>query len=215
MPQTRREPPKLSRESAKEQTRARLLAAGRKVFAARGLDGAQIRDVIGEAGLAIGTFYLHFKGKEDLFAAVIEESANELRARLRAARLDKTPGLTLVQRVENAIRAFCEFVLSEKDLFRVLFREGMASLGGASPKHVSMGARMIERAIKDLREDMERGATQRLFSRENLDRLAPAIIGMCSTVGFRLLADPHPDLEGTTKFLTRMVLGGIAAQRGA
>ena len=56
MPQARREPRKLSREGAKEQTRTRLLAAGRKVFAARGLDGAQIRDVIGEAGLAIGTF---------------------------------------------------------------------------------------------------------------------------------------------------------------
>lgn len=196
---------RLSREESKEQTRARLMAAGRRMLATQGLASTQIRDVIGEAGLAIGTFYLHFKSKEDLFAAVVEESANELRRRLRAARRDEKTDIA--RRAENACRAFCEFVVTEKDLFRILFREGLAGTGPES----ELGRRMIDDSVADLREDLEVGFQMGFLKKRTLDLLAQAIIGMCASVGFALLEEAQPDVEEATQFLSRMIQGGTAA----
>ncbi|MEW6778323.1 MAG: TetR/AcrR family transcriptional regulator [Bdellovibrionota bacterium] len=200
-------PRRISREESKEQTREKLLAAGRKVLAQRGLDATQIRDVIREADLAIGTFYLHFKSKDELFCAIVEESSRELGRRLREVRMGGDPGQTLRQRIENAVRAFAEFVVAEKDLFRILFREGIAGAGAQG----QVGRRMLEQATRDLREDLDRGEKLGFIRRADLDRLAPAIIGMCASQGFQLVGEKNPDVEETTSFLTRMILGGIAA----
>ena len=198
---------RLSREEAKERTREKLLSAGRKVFAARGLEGTQIRDVIGEAGLAIGTFYLHFKSKEELFVAIVEESAARLRERSRAARrgtgAEDSPAVE--QRVENACRAFCEFVVEERDFFRVLFQTDFGA-GGRSTSR-----RLNEIATKELREDIEDSFELGYLDPQDRDRLAGAIIGLCTAEGFRIASQKRPDVDASTRFLTRMILGGTLA----
>lgn len=203
-------PKRLSREEAKERTREKLLSAGRKVFAERGLEGTQIRDVIGEAGLAIGTFYLHFKSKEELFVAIVEESAARLRERSRAARRGTGEGPTpsMEQRVENACRAFCEFVAEERDFFRILFRTDFGTDGR------NTGRKLNQLATRDLREDIEDSFELGHLSKPDRDRLANAVVGLCTAEGFRLAGQKRPDVEGSTRFLTRMVLGGTRALAG-
>ena len=198
---------RMSREEAKERTREKLLAAGRKVFAARGVEGAQIRDVIGEAGLAIGTFYLHFKSKEELFFAIVEESAARLRARSRAARRgdDSSGESTIESRVENACRAFCEFVTEERDFFRVLFLTDVSSGARATSR------RLNDAALKELREDIEDAFGLGHLSAQDRDRLASAVLGLCTAEGVRITQQKRPDVEASTRFLTRMILGGTAA----
>ena len=45
--------------------RAQLLRAARKVFRAKGYDGASVSEIVREAGVAQGTFYLYFPSKRD------------------------------------------------------------------------------------------------------------------------------------------------------
>ena len=45
--------------------RAQLLKAARKVFRAKGYDGASVSEIVREAGVAQGTFYLYFPSKRD------------------------------------------------------------------------------------------------------------------------------------------------------
>jgi AcrR family transcriptional regulator len=59
------------REQQKQATRAKLIEAGAKVFAARGLEGTRIGDIAREAGVAMGTLYTHFPDKEALFEEVM------------------------------------------------------------------------------------------------------------------------------------------------
>lgn len=203
---------RLSREEAKERTREKLLAAGRKVFAASGLEGTQIRDVIGEAGLAIGTFYLHFKSKEELFVAIVEESAARLRERSRAARrgTGETGTPSVEKRVENACRAFCEFVVEERDFFRVLFQTDFGAGGRKTSR------RLNEIATQELREDIEESFELGYLAPDDRDRLAGAVIGLCTAEGFRIASQKRPDVDASTRFLTRMILGGtLALAQGA
>jgi AcrR family transcriptional regulator len=60
-----------------QQNRARILAAARARFAADGID-AQIDDIAREAGVAVGTIYHHFGGKEALLEAIVHDSIQQM-----------------------------------------------------------------------------------------------------------------------------------------
>ena len=51
--------------------RDRLVAAARKVFERDGYVRARITDISSAAGLAHGSFFSHFRGKDDVLAAVL------------------------------------------------------------------------------------------------------------------------------------------------
>ncbi|HEY0903586.1 MAG TPA: TetR/AcrR family transcriptional regulator [Marmoricola sp.] len=57
--------------------RARILDAAAAVAAESGYDGASISRICERAGLPASSLYWHFKGKDDLLAAVIEHSYQE------------------------------------------------------------------------------------------------------------------------------------------
>lgn len=63
--------------------RSQLLAAARAVFAKKGYEDATVAEIVGRAGVAQGTFYLYFPGKESLagaFAEILSERFAELAA---------------------------------------------------------------------------------------------------------------------------------------
>jgi len=67
----------VARPSRGEATRARLLDAGRHVFARRGYRATRVGDIVARAGTSQGTFYLYFSSKDDLFATLQSEVAAE------------------------------------------------------------------------------------------------------------------------------------------
>jgi TetR/AcrR family transcriptional regulator, transcriptional repressor of aconitase len=70
---------RLTREESRAQTRATLIAVGRKHFLRFGLGGAVAEKIAEDAGYSRGALYANFDGKEELFAAVIrEEQASRL-----------------------------------------------------------------------------------------------------------------------------------------
>lgn len=62
-----------TRTEKKRNTREKLLAAAAQCFAEKGYSGCSIADIAQRAEVAQGTIYVHFKGKEALFKAMIEE----------------------------------------------------------------------------------------------------------------------------------------------
>jgi AcrR family transcriptional regulator len=76
-PSTAPGPPRPLRADAARNRRA-LLAAARRVFERDGFVAARITDIADEAGLAHGSFYSHFRSKEDALAAVLGEVGEEM-----------------------------------------------------------------------------------------------------------------------------------------
>lgn len=58
----------------------RLLDAGIEVFARKGYHAARVDDVVKLARTSHGTFYLYFSNKEELFAALAGEVADEMQS---------------------------------------------------------------------------------------------------------------------------------------
>ncbi len=68
----------LSRGERKAQTRAGIVAAATRLFAAAGIEATSLDRIAQEVGLTKGAVYSTFEGKDDLVEAVREESRLEL-----------------------------------------------------------------------------------------------------------------------------------------
>jgi AcrR family transcriptional regulator len=110
------------------ETRAKLMAAGRKAFAEVGYAYASMDDFTAEAGLTRGALYHHFGDKKGLFQAVVSQIDAEMAERLRqrAARApSRWEGF-----VEEGI-GYIEMAL-EPEIQRIVLRDGPAVLGDPS-----------------------------------------------------------------------------------
>lgn len=107
------------------ETRAKLIAAGRKAFAERGYADASMDDFTSSAGLTRGALYHHFGDKTGLFQAVVAQIDAEMTVRLkeRAARAPST----WESFVEEGI-GYIEMAL-EPEIRRIMLRDGPAVMG--------------------------------------------------------------------------------------
>ena len=77
--------PALAERPDKADKRDAILRAAIDTFAARGFFNAQVADVARSAGVAAGTVYLYFRGKDDLLISIFERTMREAIAAGRAS----------------------------------------------------------------------------------------------------------------------------------
>ncbi|MCH2222613.1 MAG: TetR/AcrR family transcriptional regulator, partial [Dechloromonas sp.] len=99
-------------------TRQRLLSSGRALFAVNGVHGVTTHDIAREAGVASGTFYLHFPDKQAMFKEIALEAVGALRERLDAA-THAAPDVPT--RVRGHAEALIGFAEEHRDFVRILF----------------------------------------------------------------------------------------------
>jgi AcrR family transcriptional regulator len=190
------------RAERKAANRAKLLDAARRVFAAKGLGEATARDIVRETDLASGTFYNYFTDKEDAFRALLEEMAERSRAIVRAQR--RGPGLSVEERVAGAYRAYFAWAVEEAELFQVFRRNAGAIALMPDSGIFEMG---ITELFEDLRDWEQAGELPRI----DLEYLATATVAMGFQVATHLVDRDPPDVDGATRFCTRMFMGGVRA----
>ena len=92
----------LRRDAARN--RERLVAAGRELFAQRGL-GATLNDVARHAGVGVGTACRRFATEEELIEAIWQQQVDELETILRAALAAPDPWEGLALYLERSLAA--------------------------------------------------------------------------------------------------------------
>lgn len=88
------------RERRKLETRAKLLAAARSLFADQGVDATRINEITDGADVGFGSFYNYFDSKDAIVAAVVDAVAAELGDTIAAATSD-LPDAAEVQAVAH------------------------------------------------------------------------------------------------------------------
>jgi AcrR family transcriptional regulator len=184
------------RERTKAQNRAAILDGAREVFAELGYDAAGVRDVIRRTELASGTFYNYFPDKE---AAVVDESAQEVRRRLREARAGAT---TPEQFVGDAYLAWFEFLVEDGLMFELMQRNTGAIRELFGDPILGAG---VDELLADLVEAIGRGDLPPLDARY----MAGAMAGVALELGVRMAEREPPDPAGAARFATELFLGGI------
>lgn len=101
------------------QRRTQLLEIGRQVFAERGFGATSVEEIALRAGVSKPILYDHFGGKEDLFAAVVEEELHYIQDSITNAVMTGTPRA----RLEQATLAYLNYVHDRPLGFAVLLRD--------------------------------------------------------------------------------------------
>ncbi len=193
-----------ARQLGRLETRRRLIEAGTRVFARRGFARTRATDISGEAGVAVGTLYLHFADKDALLREVLFRGAGELHAALRRITDARFPG------VEESVRAHSEalvgYAAEHPALFQILFSTEVAATTAGAELLGFLTAHQEER----LREGMAEG-----YFRGDLDPAvaAQAVIGMLTQVLHWWTQDPsRASREVVVETVTGLRLSGLHAK---
>ena len=108
------EPPKTARG---RRTWLKLLDAAEKEFGERGYHEAALDRITLSAGVARGTFYVHFKSKEEIFRAVVSQISHNARHWV-AERVADAPDRFAAER--QGLEAFIEFVRRHPEIYRIV-----------------------------------------------------------------------------------------------
>src|SRR5688572_14743374 len=149
-------PPSQARST---RTRAVLLATARDLFTDPGYDTVSQERLVTAAGLTRGALYHHFRDKQDLFRAVLEELETELTAELEAI---LAGGPDFLSSTIAGLKAFLD-ACGRPELVQILMRDGPRVLGWA--------------AWREFEQEYSLGMLERHFARavdEGLSLVAPA-----------------------------------------
>jgi AcrR family transcriptional regulator len=109
-------------DSKKTERRRQILDAARDVFARRGYHQATIDDIVAEAGVARGTFYLYFEDKRAVFSELIDRFAGQLTGAIQRIVTDDA-ARPVADQVQANIRAILGTCLAERATTKILFTD--------------------------------------------------------------------------------------------
>jgi TetR/AcrR family transcriptional regulator, transcriptional repressor for nem operon len=118
-------------------TRALLLAAGVSVAEREGLSGMSVNRVVAEAGVAKGTFYVHFSDREAFIDALHEALHERVRLAAAAATAGTEPGS---EQLWQCARAYLDVCLADRAIKALTLeaRTEGALTGSMSARHERM-----------------------------------------------------------------------------
>jgi AcrR family transcriptional regulator len=133
--------------------RAELLRASARLFRERGFDGTTVRDIADAVGMRSGSPFYHFKSKQDILAAVMEEG---LVAGLAVTEQIASSALGPREKFRALVRAHLETVLAEgHDFIPVLLYDWRALSEELKEKIIALKDRydlQWQRAVTDLKD---------------------------------------------------------------
>jgi AcrR family transcriptional regulator len=115
---------------AKAERRLQILAAARSVFARRGYHQTTIDDIVEQAGVARGTFYLYFEDKRAVFSDLIDRFASQLAVAIVRIVTDD-PARSVASQVRENIRSIIGACLAERSMTKILITDAASGVDPA------------------------------------------------------------------------------------
>ena len=147
-----------------KRTRDALLAAGHRLLAERPIDALAVDDIVQAAGVAKGSFYNHFEGKEDLASTIRDDIRQTIEAAIAAVNADiKDPA----RRVVRALAVYMDYVRATGQRASLLLHIG----SGLASTHNPLNA--------GVRRDITDGLRAGRFVVPSVDAGALFVSGTC------------------------------------
>lgn len=192
------------RERAAE-TRERLVATARALFAEAGFHATGTPEIVARADVTRGALYHHFDDKEDLFAEVFRMVSEELVLSSNAAVAPLSGKLW--DQIVAAFSTYLQLVASNEEYQRILLIDGPAVLGWSRWRELQ--ARYVGGGIA---EALQMLMDQGLLRHQPPQPLANLILAALNDAALAIANSNSPDetsREVSQAFLT--LLGGLRA----
>jgi AcrR family transcriptional regulator len=141
----RKSPATAARKEARRQT---ILAAAVQLFGAHGYHATTVPMIVAESDSSVGSFYIHFRNKEDIFAAVLEALGEKVSEIVHSAKL-RQPNPLLG--IPLAVESLFLFLAQNPGEARILIVES----SGLSPRLEQMRRRILSHQAEQVRQSFE------------------------------------------------------------
>lgn len=171
----------------RDERRAEVLAAARRVFAAKGYHAASIASIVAAARTARGTFYLYFRNKRAIFDELLDEMLRQIQGSVR--RIDVSPGAPpAVDQMREDVERVLAVLIENRDLTRLVLHEAV----GLDPDFDAKLEAFYGSIIGRIRGALELGQRVGLVRDCDTGLTAHCILGSLKEAVYRLvvLADP-------------------------
>ncbi|HET8940094.1 MAG TPA: TetR/AcrR family transcriptional regulator [Polyangiales bacterium] len=193
-----------SRELAKQETREALIRAGTAAFVEEGVDLPSLDAICARAGFTRGAFYVHFKDREDFFAAVADQAVRDFvdwifSTHAPQIELDGLDGI--VERFLTAVTEGQKLPAPHKLLMQIAARGSQRGPASDAPYGV-----FINGALSRMQDVVRTGQTQGSVKRD-LDPSQLGLLLVASAVGFVVLCGGgfDPNVEEVRALCRRLI----------
>ncbi|MBW2243686.1 MAG: TetR/AcrR family transcriptional regulator [Deltaproteobacteria bacterium] len=178
------------RDREAELRRADVIAAASVVFGEKGFQGAQVAEIANTAELSLNSVYALFKGKEELYEAVLYAAAATIRDEVQAkAEALSDPADQLLSIIDTLFACFDD----HRDLMRIYAR---ATSGLPWRVREAMGEdsfTVLQEFTAWLVSVAQRASKQGSISGIDPETLALSLIGTITTSASRWIEDPKQE----------------------
>ena len=180
----------------KEGRRRQLVECAKSVFAKKGYHEASIDDVIRAAGVARGTFYLHFESKRTIFREVLEELFQRIWSSVRPITVgaDEDPRAQIVANLAS----LCAVLEEDEDVGRIL----LGGTVGLDPEAHQALAGFTESCRTRLARALRKGQELGIVREGDTTVLAISIMGIMKEYFTQRLLETKP--PGVATFLVQV-----------
>lgn len=170
-----------------------ILAAATTLFAQKGYTATSTTEIVERAGVAQGTLFYHFKHKEGILLAILEEILNEYLRNMESIIQKQENGLASV---EELIRSSIHFRQSKSVELMVLMRDFPADLVKPDSQQMAFIVQFFERLHGLFKCFLEKGQADGTIRKLDADKYAHILLGMLSGLDRHVLLSPMtvPDL---------------------
>ncbi len=185
------------------ETRDKLLSAAEIEFGERGFHETAISHITQRAGVALGTFYVYYDSKEEIFRALVAHMSNLTRQWIASQIADAPDRLDAERR---GIEAFIAFVREHAALYRIV-AEAQFVAEDAYREHYNGFARAYR---KNLEQAGERGEIRQ----GDYEVWSWALIGLSVFLGMRFAEwDDARDPAELAATVGELIGGGLSPER--
>jgi AcrR family transcriptional regulator len=185
------------RDTKRARTRARLTEAALRLMSERGINATSVSEIAAAADLANGTFYLYFRDKVEIVAAVCQAVTRAMHEEMDSARLSLGDGAA---RVAYGTQQFIEIAAGEPAWGRLLISA------------FSEFEAIKEDVARYMRLDVALGAAQGRFSEPVDEFVVDAHLALLRAGVSARLAGAAPDVSARAAEYQLRILGMSAAQ---
>lgn len=185
--------------------REQLVAVGRQVFAAKGVDGTSVEEIAATAAVSKPVVYEHFGGKEGLYAVVVDR---ELRALTDGVTASLTAGGSDRETIERAALALLDYIEGSPDGFRILVRD----VSGTAPSGTY--ASLLSDVAAEVAHLLSDAFEQRELESRYAPMYAQMLVGLVSLTGQWWLETRTPPKEVVAAHMVNLAWNGLSGLAG-
>ena len=177
-----------------------MLVAAEESFGENGFHTSSIGDITRRASVALGTFYVYFDSKDEIFRALVAHMGEMTRGWIA----ERVKGATdRLDAEHKGLVAYIEFARAHPNLYRII-EEAQFVAPDAYKAHYDSFA---ERYRRNLDEAAERGE----ISEGNQETRAWALIGMSVFLGLRFgIWEPARNADEIAREASDLIAKGLA-----